>query len=239
VKWRIYQLLLQIEQRLIRTEHNMATAQESIDALTAQVTAQGDQFVALAAALAGIQEDIRLLVEGQVPGEPVDLTGLQAAVGELVTAPGVQVQLATAIAERDRARDAAVSLEQECARLAAEVNRLRRVRASLRTRMVQLRDTPAATASRDRRESRLMDHRWLWLQTAVQRLYYSGLDADHTPCGLTLVTGDPDGGAMAYMVAVDYDNVMQMAIPDTDALMDAAMSGLADATPPEAPEDIR
>lgn len=57
----------------------------------------------------------------------------------LVSRPLIE-ELVTAAGERDRATDAAVALEQECARLAAEGTRLRRIRGSLQQEIRQLRD---------------------------------------------------------------------------------------------------
>jgi hypothetical protein len=90
-------LLLMIHRQLTDLKEIHVATQIEIDTLTTLVASQSSQITDLATALAGIQTDIDTLIAGQVPGEPVDLTGLQAAVGDLVNTLGAQVTAAQAI----------------------------------------------------------------------------------------------------------------------------------------------
>lgn len=73
-------------------------------------------------------------------GSDLDLPDRVAELTQVEFVQHAVAEIAVAIAERDRARATAVTLEQECARLTAEVNRLKRVRGSLRRDIRQLSD---------------------------------------------------------------------------------------------------
>ena len=82
---------------IIMEKVNTLATQAEVDAIVTQVTEQNAQLAALAASLTGIQSDIDTLVAAAAAGQPVNLTGLQTAVADLVTGLGTQVTQAQAI----------------------------------------------------------------------------------------------------------------------------------------------
>ncbi len=87
------------------------------------------------------------------------------------------------------------------------------------------------TAARDRVASRLLDPRWHWLRSAVDRIY-AELEPDQFPASLTLILASPDG-PMAYSVSLDGQEVGRLLITDQDAVRPT--SGYVDVTPPSGP----